>query len=176
MIGSGLLTNRNLLEAQIPGRDLLIDNSPGPGHFDGIRTLHYKYAEYANGDRELYDLRKDPDELQSQQGNPAYDALRASLAARLHDLVSCAGAACRTGPAVRYTAARQGRCGVVTATASAQGMQNVTFYVDGRRVLTDYRAPFRARLRFKKRAVVRARAVLAFDRLVSVDRVVRACR
>ncbi len=158
------------------GRDLLIDNSPGPGHFDGIRTLHYKYAEYANGDRELYDLRKDPDELQSQQANPAYDALRASLAARLHNLVSCAGAACRARPAVRYTAARQGRCGVVTATASAQGMQNVTFYVDGRRVLTDYRAPFRARLRFKKRAVVRARVVLAFDRLVSVDRVVRACR
>jgi hypothetical protein len=55
-------------------------------------------------------------------------------------------------------------------------MQNVTFYVDGRRVLTDYRAPFRGKLRFKKRAVVRARAVLAFDRLVSVDRVVRACR
>jgi hypothetical protein len=65
---------------------------------------------------------------------------------------------------------------VVTATASAAGMQNVTFYVDGRRVLTDYRAPFRAKLRFKKRAVVRARAVLAFDQLVSVDRVVRACR
>jgi hypothetical protein len=54
-------------------------------------------------------------------------------------------------------------------------MQNVTFYVDGRRVVTDYRAPFRAKLRFKKRAVVRARVVLAFDRLVTLDRVVRAC-
>jgi hypothetical protein len=64
----------------------------------------------------------------------------------------------------------------VTATASAPGMQNVTFYVDGRRVVTDYRAPFRAKLRFKKRAVVRARVVLAFDRLVTVDGVVRACR
>jgi hypothetical protein len=42
-------------------------------------------------------------------------------------------------------------------------------------LLTDYRAPFRAKLRLKKRAVVRARVVLAFDRLVTLDRVVRAC-
>jgi hypothetical protein len=154
----------------------LIDNSPGAGHFDGIRTLHYKYAEYANGDRELYDLRKDPEELQSQHANPAYDALKASLAARLHNLVSCTGAACRARPAVRFTAGRKGRCGVVTATASGQGVQNATFYVDGRRVLTDYRSPFRAKLRFKKRAVVRASVVLSYDRLVTLDGVVRACR
>jgi arylsulfatase A-like enzyme len=158
------------------GRDLLIDNSPGVGHFDGIRTLHYKYAEYANGDRELYDLQKDPEELQSQHANPAYAALMSSLAARLHNLVTCNGAACRARPAVRFTAGRQGACGVVTATASGQGVQNTAFYVDGRRVLTDYRAPFRAKLRFKKRAVVRARVVLAFDQLVTLDRVVRACR
>jgi N-acetylglucosamine-6-sulfatase len=157
------------------GRDVLLDNSPGAGHFDGIRTLHYKYAEYANGDRELYDLRRDPYELQSQQANPTYAVLRASLAARLHNLVNCAGATCRARPEVRFTAARQGRCGVVTATASATGAQNTTFYVDGRPVLTDHRSPFRARLRFKKRAVVRARVVIAFDRLVTLDRVVRAC-
>jgi len=42
--------------------------------------------------------------------------------------------------------------------------------------VTDYRSPFRAKLRFKKRAVVRARVVLAFDQLMTVDRVVRACR
>ena len=55
-------------------------------------------------------------------------------------------------------------------------IESATFYVDGRRVLADYRAPFRAKLRFNKRAVVRARIVLAFDRLVSLDLVVRACR
>ena len=158
------------------GRDLLIDNSPGAGHFDGIRTLHYKYAECANGDRELYDLRKDPNELQSEHANPAYDALKASLAARLHNLVACKGATCRARPAVRYTAARQGRCGVVTATASGPGVQNATFYVDGRRVLTDYRTPFRAKLRFKQRAVVRTSVILAYDRVVTLDRVVRGCR
>jgi N-acetylglucosamine-6-sulfatase len=158
------------------GRDLLLDNSPGAGHFDGIRTLHYKYAEYANGDRELYDVRKDPYELQSQHANPAYDALKASLAARLHNLVACAGPACRARPAVRFTAGRKGGCGVVTATVAGQGVQNASFFVDGRRVLTDYRSPFRAKVHFKKRTVVRARVALAFDRLVTLDQVVRACR
>src|SRR6266540_2015424 len=88
------------------GRDLLIDNSPGAGHFDGIRTLNYKYAEYANGDRELYDLQKDPFELQSQHANPAYAQLEAALATRLHNLVACAGAGCRARPAVSFNAVR----------------------------------------------------------------------
>jgi N-acetylglucosamine-6-sulfatase len=157
------------------GRDLLIDNSPGAGHFDGIRTLHYKYAEYANGDRELYDLRKDPFELQSQHANPAYDALEASLAVRLHSLVSCAGASCRTRPSVRLTAGRSGRCGVVTAAVGGKAVESATFLVNGSRVLTDLRPPFRAKLRFKKRSVVRARVTLAFDRLVTLDGVVRGC-
>jgi hypothetical protein len=158
------------------GRDLLIDNSPGAGHFDGIRTQHYKYAEYANGDRELYDLRKDPFELQSEHANPAYDALKASLAARLHGLVRCAGASCRARPAVSFTAARHGRCGSVAVRVSGSGVQSTAFTVNGRRVATDTRAPFRATLRSRRRAIVRARVVLAFDRVLTVDRVVRACR
>jgi N-acetylglucosamine-6-sulfatase len=157
------------------GRDLLLDNSPGAAHFDGIRTLHYKYAEYANGDRELYDLRKDPYELQSEHANPAYDALKTSLAARLHNLVTCKGAACRDRPAVALTARRQGRCGSIHAAVSGAAAQSVTFYAGGRRVATDSRAPFRATLHFKGRSVVRARVSLAFDRLVTVDRVVHAC-
>jgi hypothetical protein len=52
----------------------------------------------------------------------------------------------------------------------------VTFLVNGRRVLADLRAPFRAKLHFKRRSVVRARVALAFDRLVTLDRSVRACR
>jgi N-acetylglucosamine-6-sulfatase len=158
------------------GRDLLIDNSPGAGHFDGIRTLHYKYAEYASGDRELYDLRKDPYELRSEHANPAYNALKASLATRLHALVTCAGASCRARPSVGFTAARRGRCGAVTARVWGRELQAVTFFVNGRRAATDLRAPFRANLRFKRRSVVRARGSLAFDRLVTLDRSVRPCR
>jgi N-acetylglucosamine-6-sulfatase len=158
------------------GRDLLIDNSPGAGHFDAVRSRNFKYAEYQNGDRELYDLRKDPYELQSQHANPAYNAIRDALAARLHNLVSCAGATCRARPAVRFTVARHGRCGSVRATVAGSNVASVVFTVDGRRVASDVRAPFRVNLGFKRRATVRAHVATAFDQVVTADRVVPVCR
>src|SRR5213079_1185782 len=106
---------------------------------------HYKYAEYANGDRELYDVRKDPNELQSQHVNPAYDGLRAALAARLHRLVTCAGAGCRERPAVSLSVRRHG-CSA-TATVTGRGVRTVGFSVDHRGVRSDSRAPFRATVR-----------------------------
>ena len=36
-----------------------------------IRTATHKYIEHANGERELYDLRSDPDELVNVVGDPA---------------------------------------------------------------------------------------------------------
>jgi arylsulfatase A-like enzyme len=157
------------------GRDLLIDNTPGAAHFDAIRSRNFLYAEYQNGDRELYDLQKDPYELQSQHANPAYDPIKNALAARLHNLVTCAGATCRARPAVAFSAARHGRCGVVTASVRGSNVASVTFTVNGRRAATDSRAPFRAKLRFRQRALVRARVATAFDQLVTSDRTVRAC-
>jgi arylsulfatase A-like enzyme len=157
------------------GRDLLIDNSPGAGHFDAIRTPNYKYAEYVGGQREFYDLRKDPYELESQHNNPAYSALIASLSSRLHNLVSCAGASCRARPAASFSAARHGRCGAVTVSASGANVSAAAFYVNRRLVATDTRAPFRATLHFKNRSVVRARATTAFDQVLTIDRVVRGC-
>jgi N-acetylglucosamine-6-sulfatase len=157
------------------GRDLLIDNTPGDGHFDGIRTLHYKYAEYVGGQREFYDLRKDPYELESQHANPAYEAIRASLATRLHNLVTCAGASCRARPPVGFTAVRHGRCGAVSATVTGSNLRTVGFSVNGRRVATDSREPFRTNLQFKQRSIVRARVTTAFDQVVTLDRAVRAC-
>ena len=158
------------------GRDLLIDNMPGSIHFDAIRTQNFKYVEHQNGDRELYDLQKDPFELQSQHANPAYDGIKASLAARLHNLVRCAGSTCRVRPAVRFSAARRGRCGVVAASVSGANVAAVTFMVNGRRAASDTRAPFRANLRFKQRALVRARVATAFDQIVTADRTIRGCR
>ena len=158
------------------GRDLLVDNSPGAGHFDAIRTLHYKYAEYLGGQREFYDLRKDPYELESQHNNPAYGALIGSLSARLHNLVTCAGASCRARPVVGFTLIRQGRCGAVSATVTGPNLLTVVFSVNGRRVATDNREPFRANLQFKKRSVVRVRVTTAFDQVVTLDRAVRACQ
>jgi N-acetylglucosamine-6-sulfatase len=158
------------------GRDLLVDNTPGAGHFDAIRSRNFLYAEHQNGDRELYDLQKDPYELQSQHANPAYDQIRNALALRLHNLVTCAGATCRARPPLVFTARRRGRCGVVRTSVAGSGVSSVTFTVNGRRAVTDTRAPFGANLRFKGRATVRARVATRFDQLVTSDRTVPGCR
>ncbi|OLE36349.1 MAG: hypothetical protein AUG48_07605 [Actinobacteria bacterium 13_1_20CM_3_68_9] len=76
------------------GRQLLIEEPT----FEAIRTERYIYAEYNTGERELYDLQKDPFELQSRHADPAYASVEAQLAARLHVLETCAGDSCRAHP------------------------------------------------------------------------------
>lgn len=44
-----------------------------------VRTANWKYAWYANGDEELYDLDADPDELMNRAADPATADLRAGL-------------------------------------------------------------------------------------------------
>ena len=156
-----------------PGRDLLVDNQPGAGHFDAIRTRNYIYAEYLNGDRELYDLRKDPYELQSEHANPAYAGLRASLAARLHRLVSCSGASCRARPSVRLVLRR--RACLVTATVHGSGVKSVVFSRNTHGVKRDVRSPFDATVRIRGTALVRARVALTWDRLLTLDARARGC-
>jgi arylsulfatase A-like enzyme len=69
--------------------------------FTGVRTRRYVYVEWAKtGERELYDLRRDPDELRNLASRPAVRALQARLAATLRRLRPCVGAACRR-PATR---------------------------------------------------------------------------
>ncbi|MDQ3949192.1 MAG: sulfatase, partial [Gemmatimonadota bacterium] len=72
------------------GRDMLIEGGDGGSNaFDAIRTYRYVYAEYANGDRELYDLRADGHQLQSRHADPAYARVRDELARRLQALRTC---------------------------------------------------------------------------------------
>jgi hypothetical protein len=59
-----------------------------------IRTGTHKYVEYANGERELYDLRSDPDELVNVVNDPAQAGTLAQLDARLEVLKTCAGESC----------------------------------------------------------------------------------
>jgi arylsulfatase A-like enzyme len=80
------------------GRDLLIERGPGEGDFRAVRAPRYLYAEYANGEKELYDLARDPYQLRSRHGDPAYRAIRLDLAERLAHLRNCAGPSCRTRP------------------------------------------------------------------------------
>ena len=73
------------------GRELLVEELS----FNAIRTERHVYAEYRNGERELYDLQKDPFELQSLHNDQAYAGTRAVLADRLHQLQGCSGDSCR---------------------------------------------------------------------------------
>jgi len=159
--------------ARQPARDLLVDNTPGTGHFDAIRTRHYLYAEHATGERELYDLARDPYELQSRHNDAAYAPIRASLAARLHRLVTCAGRTCRPGLAVRLSL----RCGrhVLHVRVTGTGVRLVTFSKNGRRVKVDARAPFGATISWRTKARLRSLVSMKFDRLGTVDRTVGRC-
>ena len=94
------LDGRSLLRRPRPGRDILLEGPPanrtnGMPRFIGLRTPRYKWVEYITGARELYDLRRDPDETRNLAHVPSTARLRASLRQRLARLAGCAGAACR---------------------------------------------------------------------------------
>jgi arylsulfatase A-like enzyme len=61
---------------------------------DGIRAAAWTYVEYGTGERELYDLARDPHQLDNVV-ETADPALVAALAARLAELRTCGGAECR---------------------------------------------------------------------------------
>jgi N-acetylglucosamine-6-sulfatase len=65
--------------------------------FYGIRTAEYTYIEYVTGERELYDLRRDPYQLENkvERVNPE---LVDQLSARVRFLKKCAGYTCRNEP------------------------------------------------------------------------------
>jgi arylsulfatase A-like enzyme len=78
-------------------RSLLVESGPffGGTVYSGIRTLRHSYIEYTNGQQELYDLRRDPLQLQSLHNDPRYASIKAALANDLAELRTCAGAACQ---------------------------------------------------------------------------------
>jgi arylsulfatase A-like enzyme len=63
--------------------------------FRSIRTDRYEYTVYANGQTELYDMRRDPAQLSSLSKDPRYRFVRKWLFGHLATLSTCSGAACR---------------------------------------------------------------------------------
>jgi N-acetylglucosamine-6-sulfatase len=62
--------------------------------YRAVRTQRYLYVEYAAGERELYDLKKDPYELHNLYDSADKDLI-SKLGARLDVLRDCAGEDCR---------------------------------------------------------------------------------
>ncbi len=63
-----------------------------PSSYTALRTRHTTYVEYANGDREFYDRRRDPGELHNR-AHRLTRARRAALSAALARNRHCRGAA-----------------------------------------------------------------------------------
>jgi arylsulfatase A-like enzyme len=62
----------------------------------GLRTGRYLYVEHADGERELYDLRTDPQQFRNVVDEPGRAGLVRALARELDRLRDCSGASCRT--------------------------------------------------------------------------------
>jgi N-acetylglucosamine-6-sulfatase len=81
------------------GRSILLQAGPQAGAterwYTAIRTRHRVYVEYATGETELYDLRVDPYEVDSEHADPKQGRLVERLGQRLAALRDCAGGTCR---------------------------------------------------------------------------------
>ncbi|WP_262402103.1 sulfatase [Actinomadura sp. CNU-125] len=70
------------------------DALPGaPTTYNALRTTDMLYVEYADGEREYYDLTRDPHHLTNIAATLAPERRR-TLTARLYALTRCAGASC----------------------------------------------------------------------------------
>ncbi len=85
------------LSEEVVTTEDLLDRPEGPSPLrfsQGVRTGRYLYVEHASRDKELYDMRRDPRQLDNLVDVPRYRALRRTLAAELDRLRTCAGAEC----------------------------------------------------------------------------------
>jgi N-acetylglucosamine-6-sulfatase len=74
--------------------DLPTRASGNPPSYEAVRTKQDVYVEYADGSREYYDVRKDPNELNNAIGRVSPQRLNV-LKSMLHRLEKCSGKDCR---------------------------------------------------------------------------------
>ena len=85
LTGGGAWRTAVLIDGVVRGRD---------HPFDAVRTNRYLYVEHASGERELYDLKKDPYEVENEAAAPTYAGVLADLAGKLDVLKACTGMTC----------------------------------------------------------------------------------
>ena len=81
--------------SDVPPVDAGVSAAAPPRNFSGLRAGRYKYIEYTNGERELYDLKSDPAELVNRITDPAWRKIAIRLSSELVTRRNCRGAACR---------------------------------------------------------------------------------
>ncbi|MBA2255877.1 MAG: sulfatase [Thermoleophilaceae bacterium] len=77
------------------GRQLLLESYVVP--YTALRTSRYLFVRHRSGERELYDMRADPDQQRSLHAQRSYNRVESDLAARLRQLEDCAGRGCAAG-------------------------------------------------------------------------------
>jgi N-acetylglucosamine-6-sulfatase len=174
------------------GRDLLIEGRSTGLNFNALRTPRYKYARYSTGTRELYDLARDPDELDNLARDTRYKDLRIELSRRLDKLRRCSGRSCSTAPRVGMKLRPAAGCvpdalRVRMVGRDSASVRRVAFYAGKRRVglarpvgtSRTQRALQRViptrHVRAGRRFRVRAQVTFRDGRLFTLDRLRRAC-
>jgi N-acetylglucosamine-6-sulfatase len=66
-----------------------------PKDYEGIRLGPYKYIEWPDGEKELYDINKDPYELNNKARDANFFPIRAFLHSQLIRLEACVGRTCQ---------------------------------------------------------------------------------
>lgn len=154
------------------GRDVLLETPT----YAAIHTPRYVYVEHNTGERELYDLKIDPDELASLHENTAYARVRSDLARRLLTLRACKAAGCRKGPTLSVSSRCVGKKHrVALAGSDARLVTGVDWIYRGRGAGADAKRPFQAVLSGAA-GVLRANVTLDDGRRASVDRRLAVCR
>ncbi|MBA2523032.1 MAG: sulfatase [Solirubrobacterales bacterium] len=86
--------------------------NPTVPRYRGVRTDRFAYMRYPNGEQEMYDLQRDPNELNSLQNSKAYGPERQALSKLLDRIQVCRTKACRTSPKLKLKLAyKPGRLG-----------------------------------------------------------------
>ena len=178
------------------GREILLENGYGANRVPGYRAIRnerFLYVSHMSGERELYDLDRDPYELRNLDGELRYEGLQAALDTRLRTLRRCRGPRCRERPALGLALTartRRGHRRVRCMRGRALRMQLVgrdrryvrraDVFVGAARVTAVRRRPFRTvirrgRLRSRGATRLRVRVTTADGRLVTLDRRLVTC-
>jgi hypothetical protein len=165
------------------GRDLLLETPT----YAAIRSPNWLYAEHVTGEKELYNLARDRDELNSLHNDLGLAAIRTNLATRLARLRGCSGAACRRGPQIglrtrlerRRLGCRRSRVFNRVGGPSSGRVVQTAFYLDGHLLKRDRRRPFTVTVpkRFAKPegSLFEALVTLTDSRRMTLGRTIRGC-